>query len=89
MNREKRIVLVISLTLSLAVMGSCVSKKDYLLKVEEGEKFSRELAALRSEYARVQGMKEALDKQVVKGRSPDSRRTPRSWRRFCGLRRIP
>jgi len=46
-------------------MGSCVSKKDYLLKVEEGEKFSRELAALRSEYARVQGMKEALDKQVV------------------------
>jgi chemotaxis protein MotB len=65
MNREKRIVLVISLTLSLAVMGSCVSKKDYLLKVEEGEKFSRELAALRSEYARVQGMKEALDKQVV------------------------
>lgn len=65
MNREKRIVLLISLTLSLFVMGSCVSKKDYLLKVDEGEKFSRELAALRSEYARIQGMKEALDKQVV------------------------
>ncbi|MFQ5841129.1 MAG: OmpA family protein [Thermodesulfobacteriota bacterium] len=65
MNREKRIVLLISLTLSLLVMGSCVSKKDYLLKVDEGEKFSRELAALRSEYARLQGMKEALDKQVV------------------------
>jgi chemotaxis protein MotB len=65
MNREKRIVMVISLMLSLAVMGSCVSKKDYLLKVEEGEKFSREVAALRSEQARLQGIREALDKQVV------------------------
>jgi chemotaxis protein MotB len=65
MNRENRIVLVISLTLSLLVMGSCVSKKDYLLKVGEGEKCSRELTALRSEYARLQGMKEALDEQIV------------------------
>ncbi|NIS60125.1 MAG: OmpA family protein [Proteobacteria bacterium] len=64
MNRKKWIALAILLLLSLVVMGSCVSKKDYLLKVEEGEKVSRELAALRSEYARVQGMKEALDKQV-------------------------
>jgi chemotaxis protein MotB len=65
MNREKRIAIVISLMLSLAVMVSCVSKKDYLLKVDEGEKFSRELAALRSEHARLQGMKETLDKQVI------------------------
>jgi predicted nucleic acid-binding Zn-ribbon protein len=36
-----------------------------LLKVEEGEKSSREVAALRSEQARLQGIKEALDKQVV------------------------
>jgi len=65
MNREKRIVLVTMLILSLVVMGSCVSKKDYLLKVEEGEKFSRELSTCRSENARLQGMREALDKQVV------------------------
>ena len=65
MNWKKRIVLMISLALSLVVIGSCVSKKDYLLKVEEGEKFSRELATLRSEQARLQGIREALDKQVV------------------------
>ena len=65
MNWEKCIILIISLTLSVGIMGSCVSKKDYLLKVEEGEKFSRELAALRSERARLQGIKEALDKQVI------------------------
>jgi chemotaxis protein MotB len=49
----------------LVIIGSCVSKKDYLLKVDEGEKLSRELAALRSEQARLQGMKEVLDKQVI------------------------
>ena len=38
MHWEKRIILIISLTLILGVMGSCVSKRDYLLKVEEGEK---------------------------------------------------
>jgi chemotaxis protein MotB len=65
MNGEKRIVLVTMLILSLVVMGSCVSKKDYLLKVEEGEKFSRELSTCRSENARLQGMREALDKQVI------------------------
>jgi chemotaxis protein MotB len=65
MNRDKRIVLVTIVFLSLVIMASCVSKKEYLLKVEEGEKFSRELTGLRSEHARLQGMKEALDKQVI------------------------
>ena len=65
MNREKRIVLVISLALSIGVLGSCVSKKEYLLKEEEGKKLSRELGKLRSENARLQGMREALDKQVI------------------------
>ena len=65
MDLGKRSILIISLTLSLVILGSCVSKKDYLLKVNEGEKLSRELAALRSEQARLQGMKEVLDKQVI------------------------
>jgi chemotaxis protein MotB len=65
MKWDKQSIMIISLALSLGVMGSCVSKRDYLLKVEEGEKCSRELSDLRSEYARLQGMKEALDKQVI------------------------
>ncbi len=65
MDLGKRSILIISLTLSLVIIGSCVSKKDYLLKMDEGEKLSRELAALRSEQARLQGMKEVLDKQVI------------------------
>jgi chemotaxis protein MotB len=65
MNREKWVVLIIMFTLSSGVTASCVSKKTYLVKVEEGEKLSRELAALRSEHARLQGIKEALDKQVL------------------------
>lgn len=65
MNWKKGIMSIILLVLSLGVVASCVSKKTHLLKVEEGEKLSRELAALRSEHDRLQGMKEALDKQVV------------------------
>ena len=65
MNRSRRIVCVILLTLCLGATGSCISKKDYLLKVEEGEKLSEELTALRSEYDRVEGEKATLDKQVV------------------------
>jgi len=76
MNWKKGIISIISLALSLGVMASCVSKKDYLLKVEEGEKLSREFTALRSEHARLQGMKEALDKQVLPSRGKGT-----SWRR--------
>jgi chemotaxis protein MotB len=65
MNREKWVVLIVLFTLSSGVTASCVSKKTYLVKVEEREKLSRELTALRSEHARLQGIKEALDKQVV------------------------
>lgn len=65
MNQKRRLVLAILLTLLLGATGGCISKKDYLLKVEEGEKLSEELAALRSEYERVEGEKASLDKQVV------------------------
>ena len=65
MNRNGRMVCVISLTLSLIVIGSCVSKKDYLLRVEEGENLSKELAALRSEHDKLEEEREALDKQAI------------------------
>ena len=65
MNRKRQMVGVILLTLGLVVLGSCVSKKDYLVKVEEGEKLSGELTALRSEYDTLEGQKTAIDKQVV------------------------
>ncbi|KPJ58068.1 MAG: hypothetical protein AMS15_09265 [Planctomycetes bacterium DG_23] len=53
------------MTLGLIALGSCVSKKDYLVKVEEGEKLSGQLASLRSEYDTLEGQKAALDTQVV------------------------
>ena len=65
MDRGKLMVLIIPLALSVVIMGSCVSKGKYLLKVDEGEKLSRELAALKSEHARLQGIREALDRQVI------------------------
>ncbi len=65
MDRGKLMGLIIPLALSAVIMGSCVSKDKYLLKVDEGEKLSRELAALKSEHARLQGIREALDRQVI------------------------
>ena len=65
MNSKRQMVGVILLTLGLVALGSCVSKKDYLVKVEEGEKLSGQLTALRSEYDTLEGQKAALDKQVA------------------------
>jgi chemotaxis protein MotB len=65
MNRKRQIACVSLLTLGLLALGSCVSKKDYLVKVEEGEKLSGELAALRSEYDTLEGQKASLDKELA------------------------
>jgi chemotaxis protein MotB len=65
MNWKRWAVYGISLTLSLAFTGGCVSKKDYLVKVEEGEKLSKELTALKTEHDRLSGEKEALDNRVI------------------------
>ena len=65
MNRKRQIVYVSLLTLSLVALGSCVSKKDYLTKVEEGKKLSGELASLRSEYNTLAVQKASLDKQAA------------------------
>jgi chemotaxis protein MotB len=65
MNRKRQIACVSLLILGLLALGSCVSKKDYLVKVEEGEKLSGELAALRSEYDTLERQKTSLDKEVA------------------------
>lgn len=64
MSRNSRIVCIVSLTLSLVIIASCVSKKEYLFKVEESEKLSGELTALKFEQARLEGEKESLEKQL-------------------------
>ena len=68
MNSKRRIAYIVSLTLSLVVLGSCaggvVSKRDYMSRVYEREKLAEQLAALQSEHARLKGEKEALDKEV-------------------------
>jgi len=58
-------VYVILFALSLVLIGSCVSKKDYLVKVEEGQKLSNELTALKVEHDQLKGEKEALDRRVM------------------------
>ena len=54
MNRKRRVACVMVAALILGGAGGCVSKKDYLTKVEESEK-------LRADYARLEAEKEALD----------------------------
>ncbi len=66
MNWKRQIVCYLLLAFGILVVGGCiVSKKDYLLKVEENQNLSSELAALRSEHDRLKGEKEAVDTQVV------------------------
>jgi chemotaxis protein MotB len=64
-SRKRQIAWVSLLILGLLALGSCVSKKDYLVQVEEGEKLSGELAALRSEYDTLEGQNASLDKEVA------------------------
>jgi chemotaxis protein MotB len=66
MNWKRQIVCYLLLAFGILVVGGCiVSKKDYLLKVEENQNLSRELETLRSEHERLKGEKEAIDTQVV------------------------
>jgi chemotaxis protein MotB len=54
MNRKRRLASVAVAALILGGAGGCVSKTDYLTKVEESEK-------LRSDYAMLEAEKDALD----------------------------
>jgi len=64
-NRKRQMACVVLLTLGLIALGSCVSKKDYLVQVEEGEKLSGELTALRSEYDALEAQKTSLGTEVA------------------------
>ena len=66
MNWKRQSVCFLLLTFGVLTAGGCiVSKKDYMLKVDENQNLSRELAALRSEHERLKKDKEALDKQTA------------------------
>ena len=65
MTWKKRIVYSALLCLSLLVICSCVSKKDYLLKADEGKKLSMELEKLKSDHNMLEEQKEACDTQVI------------------------
>jgi chemotaxis protein MotB len=64
-NVKRQMLYVILLTLFLVLTGSCVSKKDYLAKVEDGEKLSKELTALKAEHDRLKGEREILGKRLT------------------------
>jgi len=56
---------VIIVALTLAIMGGCVSKKEFLGKVEEGGRLSGQLDALRAEHNRLKAEKGALEERVA------------------------
>jgi chemotaxis protein MotB len=65
MKWKKLIVYSVLLFVSLFVICSCVSKKDYLLKVDEGKRLSMELEKLKSGHNMLKEQKEACDTQVI------------------------
>lgn len=65
MKWKRRIVYSVLLYLSLLVICSCVSKKDYLLKVDESKKLSMELEELKSGHNMLEEQKKACDTQVI------------------------
>jgi chemotaxis protein MotB len=65
MKWKRRIVYSVLLSVSLLVICSCVSKKDYLLKVDEGKKLSMELEELKSNHNLLEEQKEACNAQVI------------------------
>jgi len=66
MDRHRRARWVIFLAFGLMLTGRCVvSKKDYLMKVEETDSLSKQLASLKTDYDRLREEKDALDKQAV------------------------
>ena len=65
MNLKGYVSRIVLLALSLVILGGCVSKKDYLIKVGESEKLSHELETLKSQYTELNGEKQALEKEVA------------------------
>jgi len=65
MKRKRRIIYSVLLFVSLLVICSCVSKKDYLLKVDESKKLSTDLEELQSDHTILEEQKEACDGQII------------------------
>ena len=65
MKWKRRIIYSVLLFVSLLVICSCVSKKDYILKVDESRQLSMELEELKSDHDMLKEQKEALDKHVI------------------------
>jgi FtsZ-binding cell division protein ZapB len=65
MKWRRRIVYPVLLSVSLLVICSCVSKKDYLLKVDESKKLSMDLEELKSDHNMLEEQKKACDTQVI------------------------
>ena len=62
MNATKPTMNIFFPLLILLVLGSCVSQEEYLIKVEESERAASELGALKREYTRLMGERDALEK---------------------------
>ncbi len=65
MKWKNRIVYFGLLCLSLLVICSCVSKKDYLLKVDESKKLSTDLEELQSDHNKLEEQKEACNTHLI------------------------
>jgi len=65
MKWKRQVVYFALLCLSLLVICSCVSKKDYLLKVGESKKLSMELEELKSDHNMLEEQKDACDTHVI------------------------
>ena len=63
MNWKRTIRCLILPALVMVVLLGCVTREQYLMKVQESEKLSSELMALRSEYARLEGEKNDLERE--------------------------
>ena len=61
MKLNKQIIFSILLVLSVALLGSCISEKDYLQKSEERDKYFFELADLKVEYDKLTDQKNNLE----------------------------
>jgi len=64
MDWKRKVSRMLLFVLGLAVMGGCVSQKEFLEKAQEGDRLNNELIALRSEHSRLKAEKAALERRV-------------------------
>ena len=72
MNVTRKICSVVLPALTLLVIVGCVSKQEYLVKVEESERSIHDLETLKGEYGMFKAEMEDLEKLVDLLDRPDS-----------------